>query len=539
MIRPVELNKTREILLASGDVASSDDVWQVFTSSRDGNLQEVKRLVERFPDLATWEYNYTPPIHFAVREGHTELVRYLLDLGADPTYRSYCFTDSLLTMAEDRGHQEIAQVLLDILSSRFPIKPGLQEFLEVASRGDLPTLQEALARDSDLATASNETGETALHKAAERGHLELVNALIDAGAAVDAIRADGDRPINCALRFSRWNSLRAGAIVGVLLSRGAAYNIYLASVLGDHDYVRKALASNSSLANFEDSSHARPISAAASRNDIELVRLLLDHGANPSLPERGAPLGEALWKAVYQRQTEMAKLLLEHGANPNTAPESSGSALFQARGDSELTRLLLEYGAEDNTANHVEFQRLVGDNNLSKVEELLTGQPDLIRNAMTFWGEGVLSGPANGARMEMLELLVRFGATVPDVSKWARFYYFKHYDVAVFLMKNGMNPNHMNWHHITLLHDMAHSGDIKKAQLLLDYGADINAVDEEYRTTPLGIAARWGQQEMCDFLLKRGADPNKSSADWASPLQWASKKGHVEIESKLKEFGAQ
>jgi ankyrin repeat protein len=539
MIRPVELSETREVVLPTSGITSSDDVWQIFASSRDGDLPKVKELVDRFPDLATWEYNYTPPIHFAVREGHIDVVRYLLDHNADPTYRSYCFDDSLLTMAQDRGHHEVAQLLLDILSRRFPIKPGLEEFLDIASRGDLQKLQQALARDPELATASNDTGDTALHKAAERGHLELVNALIDAGAVVDAIRADGVRPINCALRFSRWNSLRAGAIVGVLLSRGASYNIYLASMLGDHDYVRKALASDSSLANFEDSSHSRPISAAASRNDMELVRLLLDHGANPSLPEGGAPLGEALWKAVYQRQTEMAKLLLEHGANPNTAPESSGSALFQARGDSELTRLLLEYGAEDKTGDLVEFQRMIGDNNLSEVESQLKKQPELIKNQMSYWAEGIMCGPASGGRFEMLELLIRFGATVPAVSKWGRFYYFKHYDVAVFLLKNGMNPNHMNWHHITLLHDMAQSGDIKKAQLLLDYGADINAVDEEYRTTPLGMAARWGQHEMCDLLLERGADPNKSSADWATPLEWARKKGHVEIESKLKDQGAQ
>ena len=57
-------------------------------------------------------------------------------------------------------------------------------------------------------------------------------------------------------------------------------------------------------------------------------------------------------------------------------------------------------------------------------------------------------------------------------------------DVARVLLEHGMNPNHMNWHHVTLLHDMAQDGDIAKAPLLLDHGADINAIDEEYRSTP-------------------------------------------------------
>ena len=47
-----------------------------------------------------------------------------------------------------------------------------------------------------------------------------------------------------------------------------------------------------------------------------------------------------------------------------------------------------------------------------------------------------------------------------------------------------------------------------KARLLLDHGADINTIDEEYRSTPLGCAARRGQKEMVELLLERGADPN-------------------------------
>ena len=105
-------------------------------------------------------------------------------------------------------------------------------------------------------------------------------------------------------------------------------------------------------------------------------------------------------------------------------------------------------------------------------------------------------------------------------------------------MENGMNPNHMTWHHVTLLHDMAQEGDLRKARLLLDHGADINPIDEEYRSTPLGLAARWGQREMVAFLLERGADPNKSGARWARPLAWARKKGHAAIETDLRQAGA-
>jgi uncharacterized protein len=77
-----------------------------------------------------------------------------------------------------------------------------------------------------------------------------------------------------------------------------------------------------------------------------------------------------------------------------------------------------------------------------------------------------------------------------------------------------------------------------KAALLLDHGTDIDPVDEEYRSTPLGLAARWGQQKMVRFLLGRGADPNKKGGSWAAPLVWARKKGHAHIEADLKSAGA-
>ena len=117
-------------------------------------------------------------------------------------------------------------------------------------------------------------------------------------------------------------------------------------------------------------------------------------------------------------------------------------------------------------------------------------------------------------------------------------YYFKHYDIASFLMDSGMNPNHMNWRRFTLLHDMAFTGDVRKASLLLDHGADINAIDDEYQSTPLGYAAHFGSREVAALLLERGADPNKAGALWASPLAWARKKGYADIETALRRAGA-
>ena len=136
-------------------------------------------------------------------------------------------------------------------------------------------------------------------------------------------------------------------------------------------------------------------------------------------------------------------------------------------------------------------------------------------------------------------MLLRLGARVPPVSKWAPYYYFKHEATAAFLLEHGMDPNHMNWHRFTLLHHMAAEGELAKAKLLLAHGADIDAIDDEYRSTPLGVAARRGQSAMVELLLEHGADPVAAGASWATPLAWAERKGHRRIVEMLREASAE
>ena len=168
LIRPVELSPGRRWTLADGTIASTDDVFAMFVAAREGDMAAVKRLVAHRPTLATVEYNYTPPIHFAVREGHRDIAEFLLNHGADPAYRSYPFQESLLTFAEDRGHVELADLLRRRLTRRFAVVSDTRTIIEAAARGDLAAVEAELARDVTLARSSNETGDTALHCAARR-----------------------------------------------------------------------------------------------------------------------------------------------------------------------------------------------------------------------------------------------------------------------------------------------------------------------------------------------------------------------------------
>tara|TARA_Y100001960_G_C14409469_1_gene697436 strand:+ start:111 stop:440 length:330 start_codon:yes stop_codon:yes gene_type:complete len=83
----------------------------MLTASSEGDLETMKDLASRQPALVRCEYNYTPPIHFAVREGHAPVVSWLIEQGVDLSYRSYSFKDALLQMAREREYHDILQIL--------------------------------------------------------------------------------------------------------------------------------------------------------------------------------------------------------------------------------------------------------------------------------------------------------------------------------------------------------------------------------------------------------------------------------------------
>jgi ankyrin repeat protein len=74
------------------------------------------------------------------------------------------------------------------------------------------------------------------------------------------------------------------------------------------------------------------------------------------------------------------------------------------------------------------------------------------------------------------------------------------------------------------------------AQLLLEYGADMNALRND-RSTPLHVAARLGRVEVVHLLLEHGANVGAENDHGKTASQVASEMGHEEIMKLLSEHG--
>jgi ankyrin repeat protein len=264
-----------------------------------------------------------------------------------------------------------------------------------------------------------------------------------------------------------------------------------------------------------------PLHFAVREGHLKLVRALVDRGAyDPGY--KSYPFGDTLLTIARDRGFDEIAALLESALERGLARKSVDTGEIDYEQDADQLR----------------FDRAVHDGKRRDVERLLAARPELARNELSSWAEGVLMMPANRRNRALLEVLLLHGARVPLMSKWARFYYFKHDDVAAFLMERGMSAHHRTWHGVTLLHDMAQNGDLAKARLLIDHGAELDTIEDEYRSTPLGLAARWGRRPLVELLLSCGANPNTAGAAWSTPLAWARSKGHAEIERMLVAAGA-
>jgi ankyrin repeat protein len=545
MKQPDELKKSEPLKWSTG---IGTDVWELFCAAIAGDLAAIIRLVTRDPTLVRCHYAYRTPLYFAVRENQIAAAEYLLDKGADPI--GLGVNDTLLDICRDRGHAEMQRMLEAKIEHLHGASPRGDAIGNAIRARDLAAVRALLDASPELLNAGDQRSNQPIHWAVMTRQLDLIDELLARGADINAARQDGARPIqltNGDYSYRGWRDVpqdvttTPAEVLEHLRTRGAYVDICTAASIGDIARVRELLDEEPSLANRVSEyvtyyvGSGAPLKNAAARGHLEVVKLLLERGADPNLPEEGiAPHGHALYSAVYNGHHEVAKLLLEHGAYPSPPVESSADALSIAirNSDQRMVELLCSYGS----ARPVDLLAHYGD--VQTAAAVFAANPALSNDP------GALESAAGQGHGSFVRLMLRYQPDLatrvavgvrsqgPQESAKSR-------ELAEFLFANGMNPSRPDWLGITPLHEFARKCDIENAKLFIDHGADLHARDEDISSTPLGWAAKFGKEPMVDLLLKRGAKTNlPDDPHWATPLAWATRRGLGQIVTHLKQHGA-
>ena len=110
-------------------------------------------------------------------------------------------------------------------------------------------------------------------------------------------------------------------------------------------------------------------------------------------------------------------------------------------------------------------------------------------------------------------------------------------DVAKLLINRGADVDAMDKDDRTPLHYAVRKNSLDVAKLLLDRGADVDAMDKDDRT-PLHYAVRKNSLDVAKLLLDRGADVDAMDKDDRTPLHYAVRKNALDVAELLLDRGA-
>uniref|UniRef100_A0A8C4W1P6 Poly [ADP-ribose] polymerase n=1 Tax=Gopherus evgoodei TaxID=1825980 RepID=A0A8C4W1P6_9SAUR len=322
-----------------------------------------------------------------------------------------------------------------------------------------------------------------------------------------------------------------------------------------------------------------PLHNACSFGHAEVVSLLLHHGADPNARDNWnyTPLHEAAIKG----KTDVCIVLLQHGAEPAIRNTDGRTALDLA--DPSAKAVLTGDYKKD------ELLESARGGNEEKMMALLTPL-NVNCHASDGRKSTPLHLAAGYNRVKIVQLLLQHGADVHakdkgDLVPLHNACSYGHYEVTELLVKHGACVNAMDLWQFTPLHEAASKNRVEVCSLLLSYGADptllnchnkstidlaptpqlkerlayefkghsllqaaresdvarikkylsletVNFKHPQTHETALHCAAASPypkRKQVCELLLRKGANINEKTKDFLTPLHVASEKAHNDV----------
>jgi ankyrin repeat protein len=528
---------------------------------RAGDLPAVRAMLDARPELVNLcvaEDDEQRALHYAVIARHAEMVRLLMQRGADSRAGIWPHRDATppRVLARERGYTEILAIMEEEDTRRNPelaTAVGSPEIMRAFERGDEGTIIAALDAHRALIHASDERGRTALHWAAARLWPQLAAWLVDHGTDVNARTRHGDISMDLlgddtdAKAVDQPHLIEA--LAGMLRKSGSERTARWAIVASDAHWLRARHAEGAL-------SHQRGLLTHAVRSDrLEALRLLLDLGLDPDeagkvegLDEVVLTFGEPLRTCALSGQLAMAECLLQHGANANTSVYAASSALFCAheQRNAAMIALLEQHGARLDPTSVGALG--LADRAAVLLKDAADGQQkEGSLGAASSVAEGLMWGAIERPAPAIVQMAVSHVDWPRDDERWYRILQNGLYPSAegnpaghlegLRLVLDRADPNIRNTRGATLLHYLAASHGHRTANdrhvfasLLLDAGARLDLRDDLLNSSPLGWACRWGRIELVRLFLERGADPNEPGAEpWATPMAWAERMRRTDV----------
>ncbi|GMH38703.1 hypothetical protein BSKO_06587 [Bryopsis sp. KO-2023] len=248
------------------------------------------------------------------------------------------------------------------------------------------------------------------------------------------------------------------------------------------------------LVNVPDADGFTPLDSAAQGGFVEIVKLLIDAGANVEARDNDG--GTALYAAAGKGHLAVVQVLLEAGANVESRfTETDDTALiFSAdQGHHDVAAALIKAGADVDATNRDGFFPLyrAGLSGYPKVVKLLVESGASMEMRLEGSGETSLMAAA-------------FGGHTGTVKQ---------------LIISGVDVNAANIFGQTALHKAPLQFDrLGVAKALVDGGGFVNLEDNK-ANTPLHIASQFGRKNTSSFMLRVGADPELVNLDFLTPRE--------------------